>query len=251
MKPKIILTGAILIALAASVIVYQLFPLPKATGIWHGAFDINGRGNYNLNMLQVGDRIVGISTDAKVAYSGTAQLEGDQYSATFKMYFINSNPFEVADITGQLTESGRINAQFVTRGAKDTGKLRLRYRDNNYERDVKLDDVTGPWILYQGYRITKLNIDAQGLISGSDTDGCGYDGQIQLAEAERNAYLVSIIASSCDRVDGQFDGLAWLQSSVKPDDTLHIQVFSDDWNMMMPMVRNDDTKIIDDGKKPV
>ena len=245
------LAGAVLIALLASVIVYQFFPAPKASGIWHGTFDINGRGNYNLDMLQIGGRLVGISSDAKVAYNGTAELDGRDYSATFKMYFINRNDFETADITGQLIEPGRIDARFTTRAAGDTGRLRLRYQSNNYERDVGPDDVAGAWILYQGYRIIKLDVDEQGGISGSDTDGCGFEGQIKPVEAQRNAYKVALVASSCDRVDGQFNGFAWLQSSVKPDDTLHIQVFREDWNMMLPMVRNDDTRIIDDGKKPI
>ena len=234
-----------------STIVYHYFPAPTSAGIWHGKFDINDRGNYNLDILQVGNRIIGISPDAKVAYSGTASLEGDQYTAVFKMYFINSNPFETADITGELVKPGRINARFVTRGAKDKGSLVLHYQQNDYIRDVDMSDVSGSWILYQGYRMTKLNINEKGGITGSDTDGCGFEGQIQMVQEQHNAYDVAIVVSSCDRMDGRFNGLAWLQSSVTPDDTLHIQVFREDWNLALPMARNDDTRLIDDGKKPV
>lgn len=261
MKPNLILLGAVIIAFIIGLGALFIAPPGHASGLWHGTFDINGRGAFNLRMLQIGDRLFGVSEDAKVAYQGSFSLDEGRYSAKFKMYFINGNAFDIADIMGRLQsgDAGKIDARFVTRGAGDKGALQLRYLRDQYERPTMQKEIAGAWILYQGYRIIKLNIDDKGGVSGGDTDGCEFKGSAGLIDKSRNAFRVSLFVSSCDRMDGEFKGMAWLASSLKPDDTLNIYAFDphefeamdETWNVFMPMVRNDDTKIIDDGKKPV
>ena len=228
------------------------------SGLWHGTFDINGRGNFNLYILQVGDRMVGISEDAKVAYRGTAQLNGDNYSATYELYFINRHRFETATITGTFAGSERgaktIDARFVTKDAGDKGALKFSYLRDRYERPTPLAGLVGPWILYRGYRIITLNIAADGDVSGGDTDGCGFKGRVTAPDESRNAFEVALLVSSCDRMEGEFRGMAWLDSSLEEDDTLNVHVFEhaskDSWSIFMPLVRNKDTKLLDDGEKP-
>ena len=253
MKPNAVLPITVFIAFIIGAFIYAAAPAQTTAGLWHGTFDINGRGNFNLSMLQVGNRLVGISEDAKVAYQGMAQLDDDTYSATFQMYFINGNPFDEAHIEGLFSvgDNTQIDARFLTKNAGDKGQLKLTYLREQYERPIATKDLASPWILYQGYRIIKLDIDADGRFTGGDTDGCEFKGSLRLIEEQRNAFEVALLVSSCDRMDGEFSGLSWLSSSLEADDTLNIQVFEDSWSIFMPMVRNKDTTIIDDGKKPI
>ena len=122
-------------------------------------------------------------------------------------------------------------------------------------KKATLKAIAGPWILYRGYNILKLEINDSGVIRGSNTSGCAYDGKIKTVDLRYNAYEVQLVATSCDNLDGTWSGLAYLSDGIAADDTLNMHLFEDgetdqdDWAMLLPIVRNKDTRLIDEHKE--
>ena len=217
-------------------------------GLWEGRFDINGKGPYRFVALHVAGRAVGHSDDAKVILRGDVSIEDGQYLSHLDMFFMSGSPFDRATLQGTLAEPGRIKAHFRTHGAGDEGELNLR-REGNPRKKASHEAITGPWILYRGFNILKLEIAGNGAISGGNTDGCAYDGEIKPASSDYNGYTVQLIVTSCDNLDGIWKGMAYLADSVEFNDTLNLHLFEADWAMLLPMVRNTGTRLIDEKKE--
>ncbi|MEJ2142937.1 MAG: hypothetical protein P8Y24_11385, partial [Gammaproteobacteria bacterium] len=60
-----------------------------------------------------------------------------------------------------------------------------------------------------GGKITTLSIDATGVINGSDTDGCVYNGAIQIPDEKINIYKIELNLSICGELDGNYSGLGF------------------------------------------
>ena len=207
-------------------------------GLWRGHFDINQQGRYEFTTLHVGGRLIALSADARVTYRGDVTFSDGRYHAEMDMYFINGSPFDKVTLDGVVVSAQRVEARFLTHGAKDAGGLVLEYDQALYEKDSSLERVRGRWILYEGFTITKFTINEDGKFHGADTNGCGYEGLIEIINPDYNAYRARLLVSSCDDLDGEFEGLAFLMSSLAEDDTLHVQVANDDWGLYMPIVRD-------------
>lgn len=213
-------------------------PAFSGDGLWQGRFDINQRGDFRLSVLQVNGRLIALSPDARVACRGSAAFEDDHYRAEMDMFFINGSPFDKATLTGAAVSPQRIEARFRTHGAGDEGDIVLEYDAETYEKKSSLDQLEGQWILYEGFTITKFTILDDGAFHGADTNGCAYEGLIEMINPDYNAYRARLFASSCDNLDGEYEGLAFLMSSLAENDTLHMQISNDDWGLYMPIVRD-------------
>ncbi|WNC73100.1 hypothetical protein RGQ13_03695 [Thalassotalea psychrophila] len=56
---------------------------------------------------------------------------------------------------------------------------------------------------------SSIAIDSEGFISGSDANGCQYNGEITHPDNTLNVYVINFTISSCgNRYDGKFNGLA-------------------------------------------
>ena len=219
-------------------------------GLWRGTFDINGRGPFKLTALYVQGDVVAISEDARVLYRGNVELQGTSYNSSMEMFFMNANPFGQVRLDGHMPSGNEIVARFKTADTGDEGDLRMTMDEASYRQPSSLDKVMGSWILYRGYEITQLNIDEKGVIQGGNTNACEYSGRIEMIDKRHNAYRVKLALSSCHDRDGYLEGLAYLDSSVETDDTLHTYVFNDNWSSYMPVVRNNDTRTIDRREAP-
>ncbi len=217
-------------------------------GLWRGRFDINGNGNYEFIALYMNGRVVGHSSDAKVIYRGNVSLKDGRYRSDMEMFFMAGSPLDTVTLEGTRPEPGRIEARYRTHGAGDEGHLKLN-RDASPGKQTSLAALAGSWILYRGFSILKLDLNDAGVISGGNTSGCAYDGAIKPIDPAYNAYDVNIAVTSCDNVDGTWAGMAYLSDGIAPDDTLNLHLFEQDWAMLLPVVRNRDTRLIDERKE--
>lgn len=213
-------------------------PAFSGDGLWQGRFDINQRGDFRLSVLQIDGRLIALSPDARVACRGSTTFKDGQYRAEMDMFFINGAPFDKATLTGAAVSPQRIEGRFRTHGAGDEGDIVLEYDAETYEKKSSLDQLEGRWILYEGFTITKFTIRDNGAFHGADTNGCSYEGLIEIINPDYNAYRARLFASSCDNIDGEYEGLAFLMSSLAENDTLHMQISNDDWGLYMPIVRD-------------
>ena len=196
----------------------------------------------------INDKVVGHSKDAKVIYRGDVSLEGGHYLSNLEMFFMAGSPLDTATLEGTLTEPGRIEARFRTHGAGDKGNLKLS-REASSDKKASLAVVSGPWVLYRGFSILKLDISDTGVISGGNDGGCAYDGAIKPANLKYNAYDTEVIISSCDNLNGTWVGMAYLSDGLAPDDTLNLHLFEKDYAMLLPIARNKGTRLIDKRKE--
>lgn len=217
-------------------------------GLWKGTFDINGRGEYHYTGLYMNGRIVGHSSDAKVIYRGGTSVEGENYRSELEMFFFRKGqPFDKATLEGVFVEPEQIKARFLTHGAGDTGDLNLR-RDESSDRKASFDLIAGSWILYRGFNILKLEVSETGIVKGGNTSGCAYDGKIEPIGSEYNAYEARLVVTSCNNTDGVWQGMGYLSDGIAANDTLNLHLFEKDWAMLLPIVRNEDTRLIDERK---
>ncbi len=219
----------------------------QENGLWKGTFDINGKGNYRYTGLYMKGRAVGHSDDAKVIYRGEVSAEGGRYRSELDMFFMAGSPLDKATLEGAFVESGRIKAHFLTHGAGDTGDLELQ-RDEASDRKASFGLIAGSWILYRGFNILKLEVNDVGVVTGGNTSGCAYDGKIEPIDPEYNAYEAKLVVTSCDNVDGVWQGMGYLSDGVAANDTLNLHLFEEDWAMLLPIVRNEGTRLIDERK---
>ena len=246
------------LAFALAVLFYFL-PVHSSTdnpnnGLWIGKFDINGKGPYQFDVLYINGEAVGRSDDAKVICRGNVSFKNGYYSEMDMFYKAGSPMGSTAIMQGTVPEPGLIDAFYRTRGSGDRGEIKLRRHPASDKRAL-LKSVVGPWILYRGYSILQFNVSKRGVIRGGNTEGCAYDGRIKPVDSRYNAYRIKLVTTSCNNLDGTWEGLAYLSDDINADDTLNLYLFDDgesdeeDWAMMLPMARNKDTQLIDKHKQ--
>jgi hypothetical protein len=60
---------------------------------------------------------------------------------------------------------------------------------------------------------TTLSIDANGIITGSDTNGCIYNGTIEIPDTNKNIYKIVVNLANCGELNGSYSGLGFTSSS--------------------------------------
>lgn len=180
-------------------------------GIWVGSFDIRGRGPYDFHAIHVGDRSTAMSYKAKAMCVGQVQLDDIYYYAKYNLYALDGSPFDYATITGEL-KNGHINSHFVTLNGGDTGLLEMTYSPL-YEQPSSLALVEGDWnfIDRDGLEVS-ISIN-NGEINGADSDSCKYIGRIEVINPRYNAYNVILNISNCDSVNGEYEGLSYIDNN--------------------------------------
>ncbi len=179
-------------------------------GIWVGSFDIRGRGPYDFYAIHVGERSTAVSHRAKAVCMGQVKQNEDYYYAKYNLYALDGPPFDYARLTGEIKE-GQIHSHFTTLNGGDTGKMQLTYSDL-YDQPSSLGRLEGRW----GYTDRDgLKFDlliAGGIVSGNDSDGCHYTGNVSLINPQYNAYDVLLEVSNCDSVNGEYEGLGYIDN---------------------------------------
>ena len=180
-------------------------------GIWVGTFDIRGRGPYDFHVIHVGERSTAVSHKAKAMCVGNVQLEKGYYYAKYNLYALDGSPFDYATITGELSD-GVINSHFVTLNGGDTGSMKLAY-STLYEQPSSLSMVEGDWTFVDRDGLEVTMSVTNGEIHGADSDDCKYIGRLEVINPEYNAYNVILNISNCDSVNGEYEGLSYIDNN--------------------------------------
>lgn len=92
----------------------------------------------------------------------------------------------------------------------DTYKeISMYYQSSLTEIGSSLTYTDGIWSEQRYSLITTLAIDANGLITGSDTNGCVYNGIIKVPDESINIYEVEVDLAMCGDRDGNYSGLGF------------------------------------------
>ena len=180
-------------------------------GIWVGSFDIRGRGPYDFHAIHVGERSTAVSNKAKAMCVGQVQLDDIYYYAKYNLYALDGSPFDYATITGELHD-GHIASHFVTLNGGDTGALQMTY-SSLYDQPSSLALVEGDWKFIDRDGLEVSMSIQNGEIIGADSDSCKYIGRLEVINPKYNAYNVILNISNCDSVNGEYQGLSYLDNT--------------------------------------
>ncbi len=180
-------------------------------GIWNGEFDIGGKGPYDFTVIHLDGNAYAYSLKAKAMCIGTAKYDGENFISRYVLFALDGGPFDWATITGKLKTETTLATHFVTSSGGDTGALSMTYNPI-YESPSSLKLVQGNWgFTDRDDLTTKFVITEDGTITGNDTDSCDYLGYVEVISPKYNAYQIKVEASNCDSVNGEYEGIAFLE----------------------------------------
>jgi hypothetical protein len=195
----------------------------RANGIWHGTFVERGF-TYNISALTFDGEIVAYSQSAGAIYMGTYTVSGNQITGTVNGFFIGGGRFTTSTLNGTFAEQSDIGGTFSS-SYGTTGTLSVSF-DPLFNRPSPLALLEGTWSYTEpGYSIS-IDVDDQGEINGSDSDGCVFFGVASVLDPEHNTYGIDIDVTNCGPVNDTYSGLAILNDELTLNDTLRYFVYS-------------------------
>ena len=153
-------------------------------------------------------------------YAGDIYVAGSGLSATLTEYrgsaarFFGISGVDTINIDGSVAEADALTGDYS--GTSDSGTFVLQYQDS-YEIASSLDLTSGVWIFDMaspggGIYSIAWDIDINGAIFGTDTNGCVFSGQMSIIDSSYNAYRVYVDISRCNMMSGEYNGLAFLSA---------------------------------------
>lgn len=183
-------------------------------GIYEGAFAANGQSIEIAGLISGDGDAVFLSEVGELLF-GKITLDGETVTVDpLRSYFTEgaSDDFVVG---GLFNESGILNADFdngqltgTSEFSNTTSEFTLTRNDAETGIGAELSALEGNYVT--GDFLTSLSFDADGIISGSDSDGCVYNGETMVLDTSVNIYTLSIEVSNCDVANGTYTGLGAL-----------------------------------------
>lgn len=192
-----------------------------ATGIWQGTITQSGIGTFAVVGLIYGNDLRFISVDAGVLYEGTLTITGTNFTATTTNIDINGGVASTSTLTGTIITASSITGTFTSSDG-GSGSFSLTY-DPITTRGASLATTDGNWSATDGMGYTMtLSIDANGLLTGSDTDGCVFNGTVAVLDPAVNIYGIAVDVSLCADAafNGSYDGYGVVGDTTVANDTL-------------------------------
>lgn len=189
---------------------------PKGVGgIWRGIAQ-NGWGE-SIEILALSTEsgeVRFLSSDWEQSV-GTFTVDGRNLQATVfsyapvGYYYPNGSTYVAGNLSATLIPRSRVNGSAFVQGQKvSTFSL---YYDQSYEKTFSLAALAGSystWDAAGGY--TTYYIDGAGRITGYNSIGCSYRGDIAVIDRRFNLYRMDLSLSGCGVLNGEFSGLAAL-----------------------------------------
>ena len=190
----------------------------SATGIWSGTFTETGFGTADLLGLMINGEAYFISNVADTVYAALYTVSNSTISANTNIYNINGGFIGTASLAGTVVAEAAINGSFET-SYGSTGTITLAY-DALTDKGSSLATTEGVWSLTRGTYTLTLAIDINGVITGSDTDGCIYNGGGSIIDSSINIYRVGTTVTSCGDFNGTYSGYGVVSDDRFKNDTL-------------------------------
>ena len=194
-------------------------------GIWRGEVLVDGT---DMGLV-VG--MIAANGDANlILFGGDTQLRGiiwsDPTQIDASASFLSLFNF-VGDLSGvyHLIDGTVVPASTIVANLKrstDDSTLNLDLQfDPIYQRAGSLSTLAGTWRYESGGFTKQWQIDSSGALSGSDSNGCNYAGQVTVPDPAHNLYRMSYQITGCYSITVQVRGLAMLDDTTVANDTLY------------------------------
>lgn len=171
-------------------------------GLWQGSITADG-GSYDVvGMIAPSGEARFISADGE-QNRFNIKLSGDSYTAEGVGYDINGNFLADIELSGAYTPATLNGTAKVNSVVMSTFTLTIA---DNSKEGASLSTVSGNYSDVN--QSVSIAIDADGVLSGSDIEGCIYTGAVKVPESSVNVYSLAMDISSCAEFDGSYTGLA-------------------------------------------
>lgn len=171
-------------------------------GLWEGQTVIGNESIAVAALIAPNGEIRLISDDGEQD-KGVLVLDGSTFSGDFKVYDENGLYVESGTVSGDYTPTSITGTSFVNNVKVTTFSLRVSDQSAN---GASLSTIKGNYATDDAQ--TSIAVDADGLITGSDTDGCQYSGALTVPDSSVNVYDMVLRVSSCGQFEGEYNGLA-------------------------------------------
>lgn len=200
-------------------------------GIWSGSIrSSNGEVFEALGFVTESGEMRFITSDSEQSV-GTMTVKNSSFDATLiaylpvGSYYIDTGlTFAMGNASGILAERSYLFGSAYLNGIV-TSEFDFSY-DPIYERSSSLSKIAGKYSdKGPGGFVENYTVDGVGRITGSNSDGCRYNGALSLLNTKYNLYRIVVTITSCDVLNGEYSGLASLSDDGgKTNDTLLLTV---------------------------
>ncbi|MGE4318616.1 MAG: pentapeptide repeat-containing protein [Deferribacterales bacterium] len=201
-------------------------------GFWLGYQTIIGVGAYDMRIVIYDGKILGVSEDAGVLFSGTYDMQGSKVLVSdgqvgsdteYMLYDIYNEGLAFARgiVSTVVDEKDHLSGVFSNENNQE-GEIYASY-SYLFERGASLSYLTGT---YSDGGLN-LTVDAAGGMTGT-WRGCSMTGTITAPETEKNIYTISYNLSGC-AYSGDYTGLGFV--SIIGSDA-YMSIFADNGSRM-------------------
>jgi hypothetical protein len=181
-------------------------------GLYDGTVTQNGQTAEVSGMVSVDGKLVFIS-DLGEQLSGTASVSGEGVSISPFLSFYTDLSDNGSTVLSSLTSAGTASTTFndgVITGTSEFGGINSQF---TLTRVQELTDQGASLGVISGNYVTNnldssFGIDVDGILAGSDDDGCQYFGNVTIQDADINVYSVDLTVDNCGISNNEFTGLA-------------------------------------------
>jgi hypothetical protein len=180
-----------------------------AAGMWFGSIkSIN-----NLSGLISEDGLMRFTTPIQ-HFSGETKYTNNALTADWDVYTLESAVFAAKQ--GTISINAKVNPKLNVVGSYtglDNGMIFLDALSQNYDLPSTPSLISGNWKFIQlsseGLSFEQnFSIDGNGILTGNDTKGCLYTGQINSMNPSKNIYKSKLNITNCGNLNGAYLGLA-------------------------------------------
>lgn len=195
-------------------------------GIWKGTIllvdEITPQDSIGL-ISESGLSVFLASGDLAIVHLSTSN---NNFSGNYTEYY-EENGANDGSISGTFIADNSFTGSAYFEGEK-TSSLSFSY-DSLNSRTPSLETISGTYSDTENGYTQTFNIDSDGDITGSDTDGCVFGGSVSIPNINYNIYNVKLTASNCGELTGTYNGLGALIDDTEENDTFVMGVEKPDY----------------------
>lgn len=187
----------------------QCSPKPQA-GIYQGLFYSNVKRTYipGMGIISPDGKFAAVSFEAMVSV-GNWSVSGSNFSGSGKAVSADPDFTFSANLTlsGQISSGYRLEGTYNVSGG-DNGYFDFFAVPGLYRRGFNLQSISGNYTaknLVSG-GTGSVSVSTNGGLTGSDSFGCQYNGQLTVPDPKFNMFQVSVTVSSCGGSNGTYSG---------------------------------------------
>jgi len=218
----------------------------KAAGVYSGTSTSSSYGTIAVDgVVAQNGRAFFFAPNQGDIYAGTVNETNDTVTGPLTAYapvgyqFPDGSSVTSLSINANTVPQSTLSGTFS--GGGESGTFTLGFV-SSYEESSSLSKIAGTYTYTQTTSTStdtlSITVDSTGLVTGSDSTGCVYNGQVSLIDSSKDAYDVTATITSCGALNGTYKGVAALTKNVTVDDTLLIGIYNPTTAIAQAMTRS-------------